>query len=161
MWRQDNRVAAIRFPAMLFSAEDIRSPFVQPLLDERVFRTQQYRWYRSGGFREFLVVDSDGRRIKGRALGIARLDYGLAFEFGVVTGLLEAVLNTLLLDPPVALRYELNQDGVEPLQDTKERIYKYIGLNPRHYQRTDVRSLRQRVAKARNMDVLVHKLIED
>jgi hypothetical protein len=154
-------MATIAYPAVLFSAEDIRTPFVMPMGAEREFRTQQYRWYRTGGFRDFLVVDTDGRRIKGRTLGIDRWDYGFYFEHGIVTGILAGVLTALFLDPPVALRYELAEDGRESLQETKKRIYRYIQLNPRHYQRTGVRSLRQRVAKASSMDVLVNRFTED
>lgn len=155
-----SKIAFIILTAKTNRLEDLRPPFVKPLLNERFFRTQQCRSYRSGGFREFLVVDSDGRRIKGRTLGIERLDCDMPLKFGVVTGIQAGVLNTLFLDPPVSVRYQLDDDGKESLQDTKERIYKYIRLNPRHYQRTNVGSLRQRVA-ATNMEVLVNRFIED
>lgn len=151
----------IEFPGMLFSSQEARSPFVIPVLDDDDVWTHPFRHYRARAFESFLVVDRTGRRLMGAASGIQKLDYRLAFKFGVVPGVLAAILETITLDPPVRLRARLEEDGTESLDVTRDRIYQYLDLNPPFYTWAGVRSLRGRVAKARTMEELVGRFVQD
>jgi hypothetical protein len=150
----------IEYPAILFSSETARSPLVDVVYEEEDFRTQYLHRYRSGAFRSFLLVDQRGNRIMVDTQGVKGLALGTNFRFGVVPGVLTAILTPLVLDPPVALCQTMTPDGSETLEETKERLYHYLRNYPKHFH-VDPATLRGRVARAKDMKKLALRLTED
>ena len=154
-------VAAISYPALLFTDEDAPRCFVFVLDREADIRAQRLRMYRSGAFRRFLVVDSAGQRFVGEADGTDGLNVELDRPMGMGSVVLGVVFGAITLNPMLALRFRLETDGEEPLATTKERIDRYLERNPGHYTWTTPGSLRARISRARSLGDITRRFYED
>jgi hypothetical protein len=154
-------VGAINYPAMLFSSEAIRSPFVNAQRSQDALRFQPLRRYRSGVLHSFLIVDSSGDRFEGKSVGIQRFAPEYLFRFGVGVGLLGVLDSILTLNPYVSLEFDFQAVRSETLEETKQRIYRYLRLNPDYYTWTSVNALRARVASAKSVEEIVERFVVD
>jgi len=133
-------VAAISYPAVMFTSPEKRKKFLFPCPTERVLFFGRLDRYLNGVNNDCMVIDSAGKQYRFCDPKFAGINKDF-FEQTGLWGLVALPFTLLFLSTPIRLTYTISEVGQVSLPELKNMMIERIAENPDYYTHLQKKSL--------------------